>query len=99
VYRDAAHGQFESRMLDPDKEPALAEQMKITTVPSVHIQYGKESFVVTQPTEETITNGVIRVTRPGKKEVYFTEGFGEASFQDPQDHEGVGSAKAALAPE
>ena len=46
-YRDAAPGRVETRMLDPDKEPALAEQMKITTVPSVHIQYGKESFVVT----------------------------------------------------
>ena len=95
-YRDAAPGQVETRMLDPDKEPALAEQMKITTVPSVHIQYGKESFVVTQPTEETITNGVIRVTRPGKKVVYFTEGFGEASLSDPQDPKGFASAKLAL---
>ncbi len=95
-YRDAAPGKVETRMLDPDKEPTLAEQMKITTVPSVHIQYGKESFVVTQPTEETITNGIIRVTRPGKKVVYFTEGFGEAGFQDAQDPKGFSSAKLAL---
>jgi ABC-type uncharacterized transport system involved in gliding motility auxiliary subunit len=95
-YRDAAPGRVETRMLDPDKEPALAEQMKITTVPSVHIQYGAESFVVTQPSEETITNGVIRVTRTGKKIVYFTEGFGEASLQDPQDPKGFASAKLAL---
>jgi gliding motility-associatede transport system auxiliary component len=95
-YRDAAPGKVETRMLDPDKEPSLAEQMKITTVPSVNIQFGKESFVVTQPSEETITNGIIRVTRPGKKLVYFTEGFGEASFQDPQDPKGFASAKLAL---
>jgi ABC-type uncharacterized transport system involved in gliding motility auxiliary subunit len=95
-YRDAAPSRVKTRMLDPDKEPALAEQMKITTVPSVHIQYGKESFVVTQPTEETITNGIIRVTRSGKKVVYFTEGFGEASFQDPQDPKGFAKAKLAL---
>ncbi len=95
-YRDAAPGRVESRMLDPDKEPALAEQMKITTVPSLHIQYGQESFVVTQPSEETITNGIIRVTRPGKKVIYFTEGFGEPSLQDPQDPKGFTSAKLAL---
>src|SRR5262245_63407106 len=83
-------------MVDPDKEPTLAEQMKITTVPSLHIQYGKESFVVTQPTEETITNGIIRVTRPGKKIVYFTEGFGEPSLTDPQDPKGFASLKLAL---
>ena len=80
----------------PDKEPSTAEQMKITTVPSLHIQYGKESFVVTQPTEETITNGIIRVTRPGKKVVYFTEGFGEAGMEDAQDPKGFASLKLAL---
>src|SRR5262245_15176274 len=83
-------------MVDPDKEPTLAEQMKMTTVPSLHIQYGKESFVVTQPTEETITNGIIRVSRPGKKIVYFTEGFGEPSLTDPQDPKGFASLKLAL---
>jgi ABC-type uncharacterized transport system involved in gliding motility auxiliary subunit len=75
---------------------ALAEQMKITTVPSVHIQYGKESFVVTNPTEETVTNGIIRVTRPGKKVVYFTEGFGEPPLAGPEDPKGFASAKLAL---
>jgi len=95
-YRDAAPSKVQTRMLDPDKEPSLAEQMKITTVPSVNIQFGKETFVVTQPTEETITNGIIRVTRPGKKIVYFTEGFGEAGFQDAQDPKGFASAKLAL---
>jgi len=95
-YRYAAPAQVETRMLDPDKEPALAEQMKITTVPSVHIQHGKESFVVTQPSEETITNGIIRVTGTTKKVAYFTEGFGEASFQDPQDPKGFSGVKLAL---
>lgn len=95
-YRDAAPGKVETRILDPDKEPSVAEQMKITTVPSVNIQFGNESFVVTQPSEETITNGIIRVTRPGKKVVYFTEGFGEAGIQDPQDPKGFASAKLAL---
>ena len=95
-FRYAAPGQVETRIVDPDKEPSLAEQMKITTVPSVNIQYGKESFVVTQPSEETVTNGIIRVTRPGKKVVYVTEGFGEPGMADPQDPKGFSSVKLAL---
>ena len=95
-YRSVAPDRVETRTLDPDKEPSLVEQMKITTVPSVHIQYGKETFVVTQPTEETVTNGIIRVTRPGKKVVYFTEGFGEAGIQDPQDPKGFAGVKLSL---
>src|SRR5262249_44476417 len=95
-YRYLSPGRVETRIVDPDKEPTLAEQMKITTVPSVHLQYGKESFVVTQPTEETVTNGVIRVTRSGKKVVYFTEGFGEPSIQNADDPKGFSEAKLAL---
>src|SRR5262245_588761 len=93
-YASPAHMKF--RLVDPDKEPGLVESMKITTAPSVNLQYGKESFVVTQPSEETITNGVIRVTRTAKKTVYFTEGDGEASITEQQDPKGYASAKLGL---
>ncbi len=95
-YKYAAPSRVSYRLVDPDKEPALVEQMKITTAPSVHLQVGQESFVVTQPTEETITNGIIRVSRAGKKIVYFTEGFGEPSIQDQQDPRGFSEAKLRL---
>lgn len=95
-YRYVGPSKVSFRLVDPDKEPGLVEQMKITTAPSVHLQYGKESFVVTQPTEEAITNGVIRVSGSKKKLVYFTEGFGEASIQDEQDPKGYAALKLAL---
>jgi ABC-type uncharacterized transport system involved in gliding motility auxiliary subunit len=95
-YRYAAPSHVKSRMVDPDKEPALVDQMKITTAPSVNLQYGKESFVVTQPTEESITNGVIRVTGATKKVVYFAEGDGEVDTKDQQEPKGYASAKLAL---
>lgn len=95
-YHDANPSKVETSLVDPDKEPALVEQMKITTVPSVHLQYGKESFVVTQPSEESITNGIIRVARSTKKVVYFTEGFGEAPTDAPDDPKGFSGAKLGL---
>jgi ABC-type uncharacterized transport system involved in gliding motility auxiliary subunit len=95
-YRYAAPGKVTARILDPDKEPALADQMKITAVPSVHLQYGNESFVLTQPSEATITNGVIRVARSTKKTVYFAQGFGQGGIDDERDPQGFSALKVGL---
>jgi len=95
-YRYAAPAKVKVRMVDPDKEPALVDQMKITAAHSVSLQVGKESFVVTSPTEETITNGIIRVSGTTKKVVYVTEGHGEADLQNPQDPKGYSNLKLAL---
>src|SRR5439155_1360620 len=54
------------------------------------------SFVVTNPTEEAVTNGIIRVAGATKKVVYFTDGHGEADIQNQQDAKGYASAKLAL---
>lgn len=95
-YTYANPSRVKMRMVDPDKEPTLVDQMKITTAPSVNLQYGKESFVVTQPSEETITNGLIRVSRSTKKIVYFVEGFGQALTSSEEDPHGYSAAKLAL---
>src|SRR5206468_1929239 len=95
-YRYAAPAHVKFRMVDPGKEPALVDQMKITAARSVNLKYGNESFVVTNPTEETITNGVIRVSGTAKKTVYFAEGNGEGDIQNTQDPRGYSSAKLGL---
>jgi ABC-type uncharacterized transport system involved in gliding motility auxiliary subunit len=95
-YQYAAPTHVKFRLVDPDKEPALLEQMKITALRSVNLQYGNESFVVTNPSEETITNGIIRVTGTIKKVVYFTDGHGEPDTQNKEDAKGYAEAKTAL---
>jgi ABC-type uncharacterized transport system involved in gliding motility auxiliary subunit len=95
-YRYAAPTHVQVRLADPDKEPALVDQMKITALRSVHLKYGNESFVVTNPTEEAITNGIIRVSKTAKKTVYFVEGHGEADTANQQDAKGYSNAKLAL---
>src|SRR6185295_18757589 len=89
-----AHVRYQ--LVDPDKKPDLVDKMKITTLRSVNLQYGKESFVVTNPTEESITNGIIRVSGGKKKTIYFTEGHGEPDVTNAQDPKGYSSAKLAL---
>ena len=96
TFRYAAPDFVETRLVDPDREPALVDQMKITAVPSVHLRYGDESFVITQPTEATLTNGIIRVARTTKKTVYFLQGFGQLPVDTESDPKGYSAAKLAL---
>jgi ABC-type uncharacterized transport system involved in gliding motility auxiliary subunit len=95
-YRYAAPGKIAFKILDPDKEPGLADQMKITAVPSLHLQYGGESFVLTQPTEATITNGIIRVARSTKKTVYVAQGFGQGPIDDERNPQGYSAVRVGL---
>jgi len=95
-YRYAAPDHVKYELVDPDKKPELATTMKITSLRSVNLQYGNESFVVTNPTEETITNGIIRITGGSKKTVYFAEGDGEADTANAEDARGYSAAKTAL---
>ncbi len=50
-------------IINPDKQPDLAEKYQITTVPAIHLQYGERSNVVNKLTEEELTNGLIRITK------------------------------------
>jgi ABC-type uncharacterized transport system involved in gliding motility auxiliary subunit len=95
-FRYVARDTVTTRLADPDREPALVEQLKITSVPSVSLRYGDETFVVTQPTEENVTNGIIRVARTSKKTVYVAQGFGQAPLDDPNDPKGYAAAKIGL---
>jgi gliding motility-associatede transport system auxiliary component len=96
TYRYAAPEHVEMRLVDPDREPVLVDQMKITAVPSINLAYGNESFVVTKPSEEAITNGIIRVAGAQKKVVYFLQGFGQLDVDDDADPKGYSAAKLAL---
>jgi ABC-type uncharacterized transport system involved in gliding motility auxiliary subunit len=95
-YRYVGGKHVTTRLVDPDREPALVDKLKITTVPSVSLRYGKESFVVTQPTEQNVTNGIIRIARSGKKRVYIAQGFGQAPLDDQKDPKGFAAAKVGL---
>lgn len=83
-------------IIDPDKQPDLAERYQIATVPAIHLQYGERSNVVNRLTEEDLTNGIIKVTRAEKKTIYFLEGHGEPSIDEINDPKGYGQIKNAL---
>jgi len=66
---------------DPNEKPDLLERYGIAPGQLgqgiVHLTYAGESVNVEQPTEETLTNAIVKLTRTGDKTVYFLEGHGE----------------------
>ncbi len=86
-------------IVDPDKHPELAEKYKVSVSGTTHIQYGGETgrgTNVTELTEEALTNGILRVTKAGKKVACFLEGHGEADPDDATKAGGYGKFKTAL---
>jgi ABC-type uncharacterized transport system involved in gliding motility auxiliary subunit len=84
------------QMVDPNRQPELAEQYKITAYNTVRLEYGETSTTVNQPTEEAITNAIIKVTRASQQTVCFVDGHGEPDIEQVEDARGYSQAKSAL---
>ncbi|MEA2627218.1 MAG: gliding motility-associatede transport system auxiliary component [Candidatus Binatota bacterium] len=84
------------RIVDPDKNPDLAERYKITEYNTLRIAYGDNATVVSAPDEQKITNAIIKVTGTGQKKICFVEGHGEPDVEDAEGPRGFGALKTAL---
>lgn len=83
VYRDRL-GSYEyvsknvsTDYVDPDKRPALAQQLEVRTYGTIVLQYKDRTERVESNTEQEITNGIIKVVTGRQRKVYFTQGHGE----------------------
>jgi ABC-type uncharacterized transport system involved in gliding motility auxiliary subunit len=91
--------QVSAELVDPDQHPELAEKYKVTVMGTTHIQYGGDEGQgtnVTDLSEEGITNAILKVTRNGKQQIYFTEGHGESDTDDEGSQSGFGALGKAL---
>ncbi len=82
--------------VDPDRHPELVKQYKVQQLNTLHIAYGNESTNITDPTEESVTNAIIKLTKATKKNVLFLTGHGEPRLDDKESPNGYAAAKAAL---
>jgi ABC-type uncharacterized transport system involved in gliding motility auxiliary subunit len=87
------------RLIDPDKQPELAEKYAVRAYKTIRVEYGENATTISQPSEEALTNAIIKVTHEKKQIVYFIEGHGEPDVDDAQDARGFGQAKEALTSE
>ncbi len=94
-YREAST-KVTYRLIDPDREPELAEGYGITTYNTVRLAYGDATSMVTQPSEENLTNAIIKLSRASRQTLCVIEGHGESDIDDAQSARGMSQAKAAL---
>jgi ABC-type uncharacterized transport system involved in gliding motility auxiliary subunit len=83
-------------LIDPDKQPDLAQRYGITSYRTIHLQYDDRSVTINKISEEDLTNGIIKITRQEKKAIYFIEGHGEPDITDLQESGGYGQVKTSL---
>jgi ABC-type uncharacterized transport system involved in gliding motility auxiliary subunit len=94
-YEAHAGGKFKGRTVDPDREPGLARRYGVETYGTVVLETKERSEKVLDAEEEKLTNGLVRVTRAGKRVVYVLRGHGEREV-GVSDRAGLSEAKAAM---
>ncbi len=74
---------FHFRFVDPYKSPEEVKRYAITEGgPRIVLLRGKEEGRAREPSEEALTNALVKVTRSGPRRIYFTEGHGEPALAD-----------------
>jgi len=73
---------FNFEIVDPDLNPAKVKEFNISEYGEIVLKYGNKTEKAKSPTEEGITNALIKLTQKGVKIVYFTKGHGEKSTED-----------------
>ncbi len=81
--------------IDPDKKPAIAKKYEITQYGTIVVECGDKIERITSVLEQDITNALIKVSREGKKVIYFTEGHGEKDIEST-DKDGYNFVKGTL---
>jgi ABC-type uncharacterized transport system involved in gliding motility auxiliary subunit len=98
-YKTYSGGRFEWRLEDTDKAPALARQYGVESYGTVVLEGGPAGQVRTEKVldadEEKLTNGIVKVTRAGKRVVYIVKGHGEREI-GAADRGGFSQAKEQM---
>ena len=76
---------FTYEFVDPETNPAKAQQYKITQDASVVLIMQGRQELVTNPTEQEFTNALVHLMNPGQRAVYFLTGHGERDIQASGD--------------
>ena len=89
-------GRIEAEIVDPDLAPERIEEDGITNYGTIRVASGAQATNVIEPSEETLTNAIIRVTRAGRPRLCFVTGDGEPALNDNSTADGYFEAATAL---
>lgn len=85
---------FRYRLVDPDRQPDLAHRLN-ASLDEMVVQAGDARRIVRNPSEETVTNALLGVTRSGPRNLYFVAGHGEKDIASTE-REGYSAAAQGL---
>jgi ABC-type uncharacterized transport system involved in gliding motility auxiliary subunit len=94
-YASYSRGKFSWRTEDPDRAPGLARRYGVETYGTVVLERGTKSEKILDAEEEKLTNGLVKVTREGKRVVFVVKGHGEHEIGSA-DRPGFSEAKTQL---
>ena len=84
------------KLIDPDKNPDLAQKYAITNYGTIRVAFGEQSTLVNKPDEESVTNAIVKVTHSTKKTLCLIEGHGEPEGSDVEKPKAYGQLRLAL---
>jgi len=94
-YARYSNGKFTWKSADPDREPGLARRYGIESYGTIVLETKAKSEKVLDAEEEKLTNGLVKVTREGKRVVYVIQGHGEAELTSTE-RPGFSEAKSSM---
>jgi ABC-type uncharacterized transport system involved in gliding motility auxiliary subunit len=95
-YTRYAGDKFTWKVVDPDKDPALTRALGVENYGVTVLEAkGRTEKVQDAEQEEKLTNGLVKVLREGKRNVYILQGHGEPDLANT-DRPGFSEAKTAL---
>ncbi|MEO5353179.1 MAG: GldG family protein [Magnetococcus sp. XQGC-1] len=89
-----ANPELTIRFVDPDLDPGEAKRADVAMYGTIVLRAGEKTEKVTESTEESVTNALIRLAKGSIKTIRFVGGHGEHPFMDRGE---VGMEKAARA--
>jgi gliding motility-associatede transport system auxiliary component len=97
LHRASAASPYMSyRLVDLDRNPAVARQYDVDTYGAVVVESGEQHFDLPDPDEQTLLAAIVQVTHPKRHRVYFVVGQGEHGIHDRDRREGYTYAYVAL---
>ncbi len=83
-------GNFRWEIVDPETTPELADYLGVSERDTLHFSYdGKDSSravkISRKIDEQEVVNALLKLTRGGKKMLYWVSGHGESNLDDPTE--------------
>jgi ABC-type uncharacterized transport system involved in gliding motility auxiliary subunit len=84
-FRDNSDDKFDYQIIDPESNPAMAQQYNITRDGTLVLLLQENKESLTYISEQDITSALVRLMNPGERVVYFMTGHGEADISSSDD--------------